>query len=405
MYSDLVQSSARAFGKVLSSRVAKAGMLLAAMLTTPLVHSAWQDPLNTPAIQTTRAHETLMLDVVRAGKRLIAAGAYGHIVVSEDNGHTWHQGKVPVTVTLTALSFPSEDRGWAVGHDGVILRTLDGGRTWTKQFDGFAANKAIVAAAKANEQQAEAALEIAEAKGDSKEVAAAQERIENANFALGDAEYDLNTGSTKPFLDVLFYDARRGFAVGAYGMLFATQNGGETWVDVSARLPNPDRLHLNAIAATGGRSLMIVGEQGTILRSNDMGETWSRLDSPYDGSLFGLVANGNQQLTFGLRGHVFRSIDGGITWDELNTGSEQTILAGFIGQQRSVLVGNGGSIILVNQQFQQPKSVIIEGRKSHSGVVETNDGHYVLAGEAGLVRLNADGALVNDPITMASGDF
>ena len=202
-----------------------------------------------------------------------------------------------------------------------------------------------------------------------------------------------------------FYDARRGFAVGAYGMFFETRDGGETWSDASVRLPNPDRLHLNAITAVGGRSLMIVGEMGLIMRSDDLGDSWSVLDSPYDGSLFGLMANRDQQLLFGLRGHVYRSTDGGISWAEMSTGSEQTLLSGAIGNRNAVLVGNAGSVVMFDTTLQQPRAIIIEGRKAYAAVTEASDGNFILVGEAGVMRLNAAGELIDQAISMAAGDF
>lgn len=405
MFSDLVQSVACAWGRARTSGFTRIGGLLVALLLTPMSFAGWQDPLNTPALESQRAHQTLMLDVVRADRRLIAAGSHGHIVLSDDDGHTWMQARVPVSVTLTSLYFPSGQYGWAVGHDGVILHSSDAGQTWAKQFDGFIANQAIVSAAQKAKDNAEAALAAAERSNNRVAVEEAEMALENATFAFSDATYDLNSGSTKPFLDVWFYDARRGFAVGAYGMFFETLDGGQTWSDASVRLPNPDRLHLNAITAVGGRSLMVVGEMGLIMRSDDLGESWSVLDSPYDGSLFGLMANRDQQLLFGLRGHVYRSVDGGISWNEMNTGSEQTLLAGAVGNRNAVLVGNAGSVVMFDASLQQPRALIIEGRKAYAAAAEASDGNFILVGEAGVMRLNAAGELIDQAISMAAGDF
>ncbi|MEX5669377.1 YCF48-related protein, partial [Pseudomonas neuropathica] len=92
--------------------------------------------------------------------------------------------------------------GWAVGHDAQILASEDGGVTWTKQFE------------------------------------------------------DLKRES--PLLDVWFQDVDSGFAVGAYGALMATTDGGQHWEDVSDRLDNEDQFHLNAIAAVKDAGLFIV---------------------------------------------------------------------------------------------------------------------------------------------------
>jgi photosystem II stability/assembly factor-like uncharacterized protein len=73
---------------------------------------------------------------------------------------------------------------------------------------------------------------------------------------------------------------QHGFAVGAYGALLETTDGGKHWQDVSERLDNPDQLHLNAIAAVKDAGLFIVGEQGSMFRSSDNGQTWEKVEGP-----------------------------------------------------------------------------------------------------------------------------
>ncbi|ASP40497.1 photosystem I reaction center subunit IV [Bacterioplanes sanyensis] len=401
MFSDLVQR--RQSARMAPWQRFTIGLLLCLMLA-PTAHSAWQDPLATPAMATELAHQELLLDVTRADQRLIAVGAHGHIIYSDDHGQSWQQARVPVKVTLTSVHFPSGKYGWAVGHDGVILHSNDGGASWIKQFEGFRANDAIVAAAKQLKATREAQLASAEEQGDDVAIEEAEIQLENATFALDDALYDQETGSTKPFLDVWFYDARRGFAVGAYGMAFYTADGGQTWQDISARIPNPDRMHLNAIEPVGATALTLIGEAGTLIRSDDLGGNWRAMLAPYEGSLFGLVQRDDEQWLFGLRGHVFHSRDDGISWTELSTGSEQTLLGGVSTRDNTVLVGNGGSVIVLQKVGNNIRSIIIEGRKAYAGVAQTSEGGFILVGEDGVKRLSAEGELLNTQISMASGE-
>ena len=401
MYSDLVQPgrAGRGLTKILS--LALSGLLL---ITAALPSfSAWQDPLNSPAKLTQIAHQTLLLDVVRAERRLVAVGAHGHIIYSDDNGLSWTQGKVPVSSTLTAVYFASGDHGWAVGHDGIILATTDGGANWTKQFDGYQANDAIVIGTKANLERVEAIMAEVEASDDSIAIEEAEIALESATFGYEDALYDQESGSTKPFLDVWFYDAKRGYALGAYGMLFETLDSGATWVDASARLDNPDRLHLNSISMAGPESLVIVGEMGTLLRSDDLGKTWQRLYAPYDGSLFGLVAAGQQEFLFGLRGNVYFSADSGASWKAAETGNLQTLLGGAASDDQVVLVGNGGALVMVDANGNG-RTITLNGRKAAASVAIASDGSLILAGEAGITRLTAQGDPLDQTISMA-GDF
>ena len=366
----------------------------------------WSDPLESPALVSDRAHQSLLLDITRAGSRLVAVGAHGHVVYSDDSGKSWQQAKTPSSVTLTSVYFPSATVGWAVGHDGIILNTQDAGQTWTKQFDGYLANKAIVKAARANKEASLQALDRAKNSGDSALIETAEIQLENVTYALEDAQYDAKSGSTKPFLDVWFYDAKQGFAVGAYGMAFHTKDAGKSWVDWSNNLDNPDRLHINGIAMVGPRSLMISGEQGMILRSDDMGNSWRSLPSPYEGSYFGIVSKAESVLVFGLRGNLFHSQDGGIRWSRVQTGAEQTLIAGTIKSDKSaVLVGNAGSVISLNRRFEAPNALILPGRSAAASVAEAPDGTIVLVGESGVNRIDTKGVVLNDVITMAEGDL
>lgn len=118
------------------------GAALGAILISAVVYATtsaepvYQDVLDTPAKVSKLTPHTLLNSVVSTGKRLIAVGWRGDIVYSDDQGKSWTQSAVPVSSDLVAVYFPSEKNGWAVGQDGVVLQTSDGGANWTKQLDG-----------------------------------------------------------------------------------------------------------------------------------------------------------------------------------------------------------------------------------------------------------------------------
>ena len=90
---------------------------------------AFQPPLALPAVKSPLAARAPLNAVALAGIRLVAAGSRGHIVYSDDEGKSWTQADVPVSSDLLALHLPSARQGWAVGHEGVVLHTSDGGAT------------------------------------------------------------------------------------------------------------------------------------------------------------------------------------------------------------------------------------------------------------------------------------
>ncbi len=344
---------------------------------------ALDDVLDSPAMKTNMADKTLLLDVTRAGKRLVAVGVRGHIIYSDDQGASWTQASVPVSVTLTAVDFPTETNGWAVGHGAIILHTNDAGLTWKKQFDGNFANQQVIDQAEKRVASLEKALNSAS----ENEQEDLEFKLEEAQFSLEDAQLDAETGPSKPLLDVWFKNANEGFAVGAYGFFFETKDGGASWFNVSNRIDNQDRFHLNAITQITGGSLFIVGEAGNIFRSNDTGSHWERLESPYDGSLFGVSGTGNvnEVLAFGLRGNLFRSIDLGESWNRVDTRNEATLMAARAGEDGIVtVVGNSGIVLVSGNAGESFQAVIRKNRQALSAVYPLDNGNLLLVGEHGV---------------------
>ena len=296
------------------------------------------------AIESQKAATSLLLDIAHAGKRLVAAGDRGHILYSDDGGSNWTQAKVPTRQLLTAVYFADEQHGWAVGHDALILGTTDGGQTWTQQYE--------------------------------------------------------NREGEVPLLDVWFENAQHGFATGAYGVLLETTDGGENWEDVADRLDNEDGSHLNAIAEIPGSGLFIVGEMGGMFRSADMGETWERVESPYQGSFFGVVGGGEPGVVvaFGLRGNLFRSTDFGDSWQAIELLDDgDAVESGLadgnrLADGRIVVVGHGGTVLSSEDNGKSFTLFSRPDRRSLSGVVSNPDGNLILVGQSGVRIVSPTGA-------------
>ncbi|QHD01341.1 hypothetical protein PspS04_13685 [Pseudomonas sp. S04] len=322
-------------------------LLGSAVLSAPALANATPAVDTVYSIESAKSAKGLMLDVVHAGKRLIAVGDRGHILYSDDQGSTWTQAKVPSRQLLTSVFFVDDQHGWAVGHDAQILASADGGVTWTKQFE------------------------------------------------------DLKREA--PLLDVWFKDASNGFAVGAYGALLETTDAGKTWEDVSDRLDNEDQYHLNAIAAVKDAGLFIVGEQGSMFRSADWGQTWERVEGPYEGSLFGVIgtAQPSTLLAYGLRGNLFRSSDFGSTWEPVELKAARGALefglsgATLLEDGSIVIVGNGGSVVRSNDDGQTFSVFNRPDRISVAGVTAAGNGNLILVGQGGVRATSPTGAELN----------
>jgi photosystem II stability/assembly factor-like uncharacterized protein len=288
-----------------------------------------------PALTVEHAETGLLLGIADTGERLVAVGGNGDIVVSDD-GQRWAQVPSPVDVTLTAVAFADSRNGWAVGHDAVILHTADGGHSWTLQ-----------------------------------------------NF-----QPDLNA----PLFSILALDAQRAFAAGAFGTLKATVDGGASWTDVNAEAISADKLHLNAITRLANGDLFVAGEHGLAALSSD-GRNWRRLESPYEGSFFGVQPWGSQGvLAFGLRGNIYAMADARLgRWQKIEAQTTSSLFGGLaIPDGKAVLVGGDGELVAVDGSGNARRLGIGAGgkgqAKAYAALVGYRNG-LVLAGEAGITRI------------------
>lgn len=305
--------------------------------------AALHDPLSTPAIKSPLAERSFMLDVVAAGERLVAVGERGHILYSDDQGASWTQADVPVSVTLTAVAFPVPEKGWAVGHQGVILHSSDSGQSWQLQFDGMQAGRLWIEFAEKNLEAAEAAL----VEGDME----SEEAWDLADLALGDAEASIEFGPAQPLLDVWFRNEDEGFVVGSYGDIFRTVNGGQEWLVHRRAISNPNNFHYYGIEQAPSGTMYLVGERGGIYRSRDLGQSWTQLDSPYqEGSFYRALAfeHAGEEvlLLLGFGGHLYRSVDAGESWEKIEIPTTKSLNDGAVLADGSiVLVGLNGTLL------------------------------------------------------------
>ncbi len=347
------------------------------------------DVLETPARPTELAPDNLLNDVERAGDRLVAVGERGHIIYSDDEGASWTQAEVPVSVTLTGVDFGSETHGWAVGHSGVVLHSDDAGESWSVQLTGVRAAELAIE----SQKEAIAAMEERVETAPEDEKSDLEWALDDLYFTLENMEADLDVGPVNPFLDVWFENQDHGFALGAYGLFFRTQDGGESWQDWSPKLDNPQKFHLNALTQIGGGALVMVGEAGQIHVSVDQGETWERRESPYPGSLFGVVGTGrvNEVLAFGLRGTLMFSSDLGKSWSMVTTGSTATLNDGASQKDRIILVGNGGAVLTSGNGGDTFREYLRDDRQGVMSVVPVSGTDLLLVGEGGAQKADAKG--------------
>ena len=315
-----------------------------------------------------------------AGSRLVAVGAAGLLILSDDNGVTWRQVPMPVSVTLTDVRFTDERTGWAVGHAGAALRTDDAGEHWSVLLDGTRAAQATLAAA----QDANATDD-------------ARDR------AIAAAGVLVRTDPDRPFLLIQARGHPTQRLLGADGMAVESADGGRHWLPWSNGIDDPDRFPLHGLAerdnyalATGAHGLLLGGLPSTGLHA---------LKSPYDGNLFGVVDGGRYGFVlFGQQGHAYASTDPGpdlagrdANWHRIAGPTPTALTAGLLRQDGSVMLGDAAGATW--QLAGRPDGPRLEPAHASApfpilAMVEATDRSVILAGPGGVLRFGPEPAMV-----------
>lgn len=261
----------------------------------------------------------VILGVIEGGGGPVAFGERGIILRFDRATGVWTQVPSPIDVTLTAGWISRSGDGWLVGHEGTLLHTVDGGLTWT--------------------------LRQTDPKGEI-------------------------------FLNVWFGGDGRGFIVGTHGVVYRTEDGGRSWINTHLTNDEGFDPHLHAISAVGDRALLVVGEGGNIFRSVD-GVSWAQVKFPYPGSIFGLSSFGaHGVVVYGMRGSVYFSGDLGESWAKLDSGTDKTLFTSLNdGMGGAILLGGAGGE-LVQCRFD---ALPVCSRWTGDGVSSTINGLAVLA--------------------------
>lgn len=342
---------------------------------------AFEDPLDTPSVEQFGFRGLTsqpLMAIANAGARVVAVGLRGLIVFSDDKGRSWHQARVPVQTDLVAVQFVNSQQGWVTGHDAVILHTEDGGQTWTKQLDNRAA---------AIEFPAYYRKRIAS--GDASAVPFLKEVLLNTQ---GD--------TSLPFLSVYFVDLQHGFAVGSFGMIVATDDGGKHWLPWLDHIDNNGFLNLNVIRKIG-KDLFIAGEQGGVYRYDEKRQSFIAVPAPYKGSFFDVAGTDSFMLAVGLRGTVYRSVDQGATWQSVDTPVKDSFTTAAVIDDMTILASSGGNLLVSRDHGLTFQTEAVSHPMLFTAIDALDAQRLVLAGLQGIgvERLGTERAATSNEVS------
>src|SRR5581483_319926 len=104
---------------------------------------------------------------------------------------------------------------------------------------------------------------------------------------------------------------------------------------------------LRAVAALDFKTIIAVGEQGSILRTTDAGLNWKLISSGISAELSGVsFADANTGIAVGSDGFILRTLDGGSTWTSQASGTTDWLRAASFSEAGTATVaGEGGTIL------------------------------------------------------------
>jgi photosystem II stability/assembly factor-like uncharacterized protein len=217
-----------------------------------------------------------------------------------------------------------DGRGLAVGAHGAILESLDDGKSWNPL-----------------ESLGELSL-LAIAMAPGRSIIVGQQ---GAIFvAVGAEPYRrVDSGSVERLLSVALDEASgRAVAVGGFGTVLISNDAGETWdtaqLDWESLNDEGLEAHLYDVEITPRGEIFVVGEFGLVLSSVDGGATW-QTRAQGDESLFALHLGADGiGYVVGQDGAVLRSQDSGHSWVRLDTGSRGNLLDVWASPEKEVVV-------------------------------------------------------------------
>jgi photosystem II stability/assembly factor-like uncharacterized protein len=239
----------------------------------------------------------------------------------------WTLVTTGVTARLRGVSAPSSRVIWASGAGGTVIRTGDGGATWSRLEVPDSASLDFRDIDAVDERTAYV-LSIGE--GDAS-------RIYKTADAGRNWTLQFRNDNPRAFFDAMaFRDARTGFAfsdsVEGRMIVLTTTDGGAHWSPISSGLPRALEGE-GAFAASGtnialGRRQVWIGtSRSRVVRSTDNGRTWSVANTPLPTSasagIFsiafadderGIVVGGDYKVESGAVNNAAMTMDGGQTW-------------------------------------------------------------------------------------------
>ena len=248
---------------------------------------------------------------------------------------------------LGAIVFSDDGRrGWVAGNDGMLLGTVDSGKTWTRV--AVRRNDGTIIGMGDGDERDDPYLWSLAMSSDGNTGWAAGQRGAIFKTTDGGMTWNPRESGTQAWLRSITFpvDDDTGWVVGDDGTILKTENGGETWTPIRSSAQRD--LSSVAFSANGMRG-WIVEDNDTILTTVNAGVDWSAREAGTSTWLTSIIFSpgGITGWAIGGEGTVLKTMNGGNNWTPRASGTSLELIsvaftaAGDMG----LAVGDGGTIL------------------------------------------------------------
>jgi photosystem II stability/assembly factor-like uncharacterized protein len=206
------------------------------------------------------------------------------------------------------------------------------------------------------------------------------------------------TPVTRTLTGIAFDGPKLGVAVGHGGSLVRTEDGGDSWIaiDIENEAGSDSLL---GVASLGGGRFAAYGAFGIYLDSSDGGATWQRrqvISEEFENHISQVLPFNGALWLVAEYGTVARSEDGGATWTEVESPYEGSFFGAVdAGGGAMVIFGMRGTVFRTTDGIAW-QQIETGSTTTFNGGARLSDGRVLLVGNSGLVAQSSDNGATFD---------
>jgi len=285
----------------------------------------------------------------------------------------WQEKSSTTTQTIYDFSFVDSNTGYASCNNGIILKTIDGGETWTQCTDmGFPYPMESISFLDSLHgwvAGGSTPYPLIKYTADGGITWTTKTPVQNVN---------------KEFSCIHAFSSSLIMAGADRGLLSYTTDGGTTWTTVTIAT-NFNIRNLQIISTTIAYAVgEIQGGYGKVYKTIDGGATWNNISIPVINKIYGLYVDGSNIIIGGESGIILKSIDNGITWNQVDglLTSESLYNFSFNGLN-GIVSGSAGSLLSTNDGGDNWAVESISGGALRASYIDAN--YKLTAGANGKI--------------------